>query len=662
MLSKRHIILVPVIVLFLTAGLYADGCFVWKKGADLNEPTQKAIIYWKKGKEIMVLQVKYEGPAENFAWIVPLPARPKVSAIDAEKSPFAEISLYTQLRRRWGYRGKQAESEVDDKVTVLERKIVGVYDIAILAASDAGALSEWLNNNGYAFPEKRKDVLEHYTKKKWVYVAMRIDRKALESDEVKKLNVGELQPIRFAFAAKEMVYPLKISSVNAGETEVLLYLLADAPMVVKGEHKQAGFSIEENIPYGFNVYRMRYRDPEYGTYRKAAGKELPLTWKALGLAKDKELSLCKYRAVYRTEEMTNDLVFTRFEPISYWRKRFSREPHKQDYQAERERKLAFTVLAWHERSLLQEFAKDKYSKNRELVAIHPKTPEELLLELAKDTDNMVKYSLVMNRNMPPSVLQELAKDKNEGIRCEVARHPNTPVDMLEGFASDKSDEVRSYVLNHPQIPVELLERLSEDKSEKIRASVTYKEKTPVDILIKLSKDRSPHVRASVAKQSRLPVEFQERLARDDSAEVRGSAAFFGKVRAETLIMLASDESRSVRAGAAYNSRTPVEVLRKLAKDKEKGVRSTVAGNLNTPEDVLVSLAEDDDYWVRYCVADNARAPADALLELAKDHNKSVRMEVAQNRNTPVNVLQILTKDEDSHVSKAARLALERRGL
>jgi len=431
-------------LLLAAARLYADGCFVWRKGADLTEPSQKAIIYFKDGNEVLILQVKYEGPAEDFAWIVPLPAKPEVAAIDADKSPFAEISLYTQLRRRWGFKGRDAYEE--EAVTVLERKIVGVYDIAVLAASEAGALANWLNDNGYAFPKERKDVLEYYTKKKWVYVAMRIDRKALESDEVKKLKTGELQPIRFVFSAEEMVYPLKISSVNSGETEVLLYLLADAPMVVKGEHMRPGLSIEENIPGTFDSYTMRYWDLEYGTFRKVRGEELPLTWEALGAPKNKELSLCKYRAVYKVEEMTDDLVFTRFEPMTYWRKRFSREPHREHYQAERERKLAFTVLAWHDTSLLKEFAKDKYSKNRELVAIHPKTPEELLLELAKDTDNMVKYSLVMNRNMPPSVLQELAKDKNEGIRCEVARHPNTPVDMLEGFASDKSDEVRSYVL------------------------------------------------------------------------------------------------------------------------------------------------------------------------------------------------------------------------
>jgi len=83
--------------------------------------------------------------------------------------------------------------------------VVGVYDIAVLADDDAGALNGWLNKNGYAFPKDRNDVLEHYTRKRWVYAAMRIDRKALHSDDIEKLKTGELQPVRFTFAAQQMV-------------------------------------------------------------------------------------------------------------------------------------------------------------------------------------------------------------------------------------------------------------------------------------------------------------------------------------------------------------------------------------------------------------------------------------------------------------------------
>ena len=110
-------------VCVLAAGACADGCFVWNGGVDLAEPSQKAVIHLDRGTETLVLQVKYEGRAEDFAWIVPLPARPKVAAIEPEKSPFAEISRFTQRRQRYqieGSRGKGA-----DAVTVLERKVVG---------------------------------------------------------------------------------------------------------------------------------------------------------------------------------------------------------------------------------------------------------------------------------------------------------------------------------------------------------------------------------------------------------------------------------------------------------------------------------------------------------------------------------------------------------
>jgi len=33
----------------LASAARGDGCFVWRRGADLNEPSQKAIIHWHRG-------------------------------------------------------------------------------------------------------------------------------------------------------------------------------------------------------------------------------------------------------------------------------------------------------------------------------------------------------------------------------------------------------------------------------------------------------------------------------------------------------------------------------------------------------------------------------------------------------------------------------------
>ncbi len=54
--------------MFAGTSTFADGCFVfrWNKQKDINEPTQKAILFHDQNREDLILQVKYEGPAEDF--------------------------------------------------------------------------------------------------------------------------------------------------------------------------------------------------------------------------------------------------------------------------------------------------------------------------------------------------------------------------------------------------------------------------------------------------------------------------------------------------------------------------------------------------------------------------------------------------------------------
>ncbi len=202
---------------------FADGAFVWHRGADLYEPSQKAVISHLNGVEDLILQVKYAGPASDFCWIVPLPAAPKITAV--EKDVFSELSLYTQKRRERDR--KQGRGDESGHVEVIDRKKVGVYDTAVLKGNSSDALIEWLSEAGFLFPKDRPDVLRHYVMKKWVFAAIRIHPKELSQDTAMGLREGTIQPLLFTFPAKEIVYPLRISSLNAGETKVLLYVLAE---------------------------------------------------------------------------------------------------------------------------------------------------------------------------------------------------------------------------------------------------------------------------------------------------------------------------------------------------------------------------------------------------------------------------------------------------
>ena len=48
------------------------------------------------------------------------------------------------------------------KVEVIESKKLDIYDITILKATDGSALLDWLNQNGYSFPEGKQNVLDYY--------------------------------------------------------------------------------------------------------------------------------------------------------------------------------------------------------------------------------------------------------------------------------------------------------------------------------------------------------------------------------------------------------------------------------------------------------------------------------------------------------------------
>ncbi|MDM8549864.1 DUF2330 domain-containing protein [Desulfobacterales bacterium HSG2] len=399
----RCLMLAALVHIIVTGQVLADGCFVWDRGADLNEPSQKAVIWWDGTREVLLLQVRYEGPAEDFAWIVPLPSKPEISAVDADKSPFAEISLYTQKRIGWAYRSIERGG-----VTVLERRIAGVYDIAVLSSADAGALGGWLNRNGFAFPASRTDVLEHYTRKGWVYAAMRIDRKSLGKDEISELRTGELQPVRFSFPADEAVYPLRISSVNAGETEIQLYVLADAPVWGKGPRnaetsrkfpvpgyprEPTGFSIHHNIILTMVAWMRGTVDPDYGTYRKVTGEELPLTYGALGIPAGTRLSLCRFRERLGSGDMTDDIVFERFDPVPYYERLMREYPDSDRYRI-------LSVLYRHDREKYGEtylnLLRNRYVYERLEVAENPDTPPEILRELSHDSDKHVREKAMSN--------------------------------------------------------------------------------------------------------------------------------------------------------------------------------------------------------------------------------------------------------------------------
>lgn len=229
----------------------ADGVFVfrWDKKSDINEPTQKAIVFHDGAREDLILQVRYEGPAEDFGWLVPVPGLPEVR--EGSMECFYELSRLTQ-ERTGNYAmalGMDGGMDEASQVEVIEIKTVGAYEVAILEAGNAAALTAWLKANHFVFPTDKQNVLDAYIKKRWYFVAARIDptqngftlqqdsgshpglKRMMSALTRQQLANGELHPLVISFDSEKCIFPLAISAVNGTPSEVSLYVLSAEPLM-----------------------------------------------------------------------------------------------------------------------------------------------------------------------------------------------------------------------------------------------------------------------------------------------------------------------------------------------------------------------------------------------------------------------------------------------
>ena len=80
---------VVLVVLSLAAVAWADGIVVPSQAAvkPARTPDQRALLRYDNGIETLVIETTVEGDGRDFAWIVPLPAAPKIEESTAGLFP-----------------------------------------------------------------------------------------------------------------------------------------------------------------------------------------------------------------------------------------------------------------------------------------------------------------------------------------------------------------------------------------------------------------------------------------------------------------------------------------------------------------------------------------------------------------------------------------------
>ena len=231
------------ILIFIMATFYltpislADGGLFTPLYRDIYEPNQLAMIVFDDMVEKIIFQIDYEGNAEDFAWVIPVPGYPKLFSV--EDDIFYELHKLTQppppssFGCGWGA-GVPTSGLEDEGVHVWEENQVGIYHTTTLSATDPNSLVVWLNDNGYAFPAEGQEILDYYVQQSWFFVAMKIQHE--ETMNSSENYTGAIQPIGIMFFSDEMIYPLKISTLSAPSwgTEVLIYAFSDERVSFSG--------------------------------------------------------------------------------------------------------------------------------------------------------------------------------------------------------------------------------------------------------------------------------------------------------------------------------------------------------------------------------------------------------------------------------------------
>ncbi len=136
-----------------------------------------------------------------------------------------------------------AEKEV---VRVIKKEAIGMYEVAVLEAGSAKALSRWMEEHGYKYPKGMDKACDDYVEDGWCFVAVKtkvgqkqgIDPRPGQRKVTPKLPSGanfdgHVQGMGFRFKSKYLVVPMRLSTFNKGDLRNIVYLLTDSPRRIR---------------------------------------------------------------------------------------------------------------------------------------------------------------------------------------------------------------------------------------------------------------------------------------------------------------------------------------------------------------------------------------------------------------------------------------------
>lgn len=247
-----------ILVFLFTANIvHAQVIMFYRYDPVIYEISHRSIvIYDRENQKIgLIPQITFRGRGEDFCAVIPTPTVPKVNTV--ARNVFYEADLLTASIRRdrgsgclvsdsilVGDDDRYDNTEVSGSVDIIGQQSAGIFDTVTLSATDPDALINWLQDNGYNYSANDKDILDYYIQRGWVFTAMKLN--VSSESAIPDYYLYNVNPVLFRYSADSLLYPLRLSSINAGDrTDVVTYILSDSKMTFPGARVEYANRIDD---------------------------------------------------------------------------------------------------------------------------------------------------------------------------------------------------------------------------------------------------------------------------------------------------------------------------------------------------------------------------------------------------------------------------------
>ncbi|MEO0324168.1 MAG: DUF2330 domain-containing protein [Myxococcota bacterium] len=214
------------------------GLFCSGGGTQVVNQVAERILFVKRpdGRTTAVVEIQYQGPAPDFAWVLPVPGTPEVGV--SSTVAFDRLQQRTNPSYRLAVRGNACSPvptasgcavpassggaggatvdagvafEGTDPVTIVDRGTVGPYDYVTLSVQPemedpADVAVEWLEANDYDVTALGPEVLRPYLVMGMNLMAFRL---------TKGSDTGSIRPLMLTYESEQPMIPIRPTAVAA---------------------------------------------------------------------------------------------------------------------------------------------------------------------------------------------------------------------------------------------------------------------------------------------------------------------------------------------------------------------------------------------------------------------------------------------------------------